>query len=244
MNIVETPPVTARRLDPRVRSPKLTIAVVIKNFFGPMELVFCELTNLGRGGVGIASPALDAKLGQRFDLQLYHGDEVFQARGIVTHRSMLDKPNQYGVAFIFAPAELDTLIDLFVAERGDDRVPQPVSIERTEKRKAGSRFASPDAQICVRPIDSSDAYLRCEVDNVSKGGMGFYCPTQFERSVPFRVSILISDSPDSPLITGVVHYASKKLDRHYYGLEYELVSMELVRSLENLDDSSWPTLEA
>lgn len=242
MNSVEEHPDPTRRVDARVRAPRLMIAVVFKSLFGPSELVFCDLTDLGHGGVGIASSALVVRLGQRFDLQLYHGDQVFHARGIVTRRSMLDKPYRYGIAFIFAPPELDTLIDLFVAEREDDRAKQPIAIQRTEKRKTGVRFATADAQIYVRPIDSSDAYLRCEVDNVSKGGMGFLCPTPIKRTVPFKISVLISDSPDSPLITGVVHYAGKKLDRHYYGLEYELISMELIRGLEGLDDSRWPTL--
>lgn len=243
MNTLETPPGTARRLAQRVSSPRLTIAVAIKNFFGPVGLVFCELTDLGRGGVGMTSPTLQAKLGQRFDLQLFHGDRVFHARGSVTHRSMLDKPHQYGIAFIFAPPELDTLIDLFVAERRANPMRHGMTMPHIEKRKAGGRFVTPDAQVYVRPTDSADAYLRCEVDNVSKGGMGFYCPTPIARTVPFKVFILISNSPDSALITGVVHYEGKKQDRHYYGLEYELVSMELVRSLESLDDSRWPALD-
>ena len=244
MNTAEPQAGTARRLAPRVRSPKLMIAVVIKNFFSPMDLVFCELTNLGRGGVGLASPALKAKLGQRLDPQLYHGGQTFHARGIVTHRAMFDKPYQYGIAFIFAPPELDTLIALFVSERKSTMVHHGMVIRRTEKRNTGSRFATPDAQISVRPTDCSDNYLRCDVDYVSKGGGGLYCPTQIERTVPFTVPFLISDSPDSASITGVVHYVGAKLDRHCYGLGYELVSTELVRSLEGLDDSRWPELDA
>ena len=47
----------------------------------------------------------------------------------------------------------------------------------------------------------------------------------------------ISDSPKAGVITGTVHYMGKRLDQYYYGMEFELVSPELVRLLDRLDMS-------
>lgn len=231
-------PATAltRRHDQRVVSPTVKIAVVKKALFGAREIAFCDLLDLSRGGVSMASQWLDAKLGQKLDMELYHEDQTFHTRGVVSHMTTPDPDVVYGVTFIFAPPELDRLIEAFLLERtaGPN---QPVSVSPAEKRLSGNRSTAPDAQIYVKRAGSSEPFVRCEVDNVSKGGLGFYCPSRIAAKAPFKVLVQISDSPTTGVITGTVHYMGHKLNQYYYGMEFELVSAELVHLLDRLDGS-------
>ena len=236
-------PGETKRQGRRVVSPELKVAVVKKSLFGAREIAFCDLLDLGRGGVCLASSWLNARLDQKLDLELYHAHQTFHARGIVTRVALPDPNAVYGVAFVYAPPELDRLIDVFLHARTPTLSIHVADSAPMEKRQAGKRLAAPDAQIYVKRTGSSDPFVRCEVDNVSQGGLGFYCAKRIATKAPFKIAVQISDSPEAGVITGTVHYMGKKLDQYYYGMEFELVSMELVRSLESLDNSGWPELE-
>lgn len=229
--------VDSKRHAQRIAAPRLKVSVVKKTLFGAREIAFCDLLDLSRGGVCLASPWLKAKLDQKLDMEFYHAHQTFHARGVVTRATALDPDAQYGVAFIFAPPELDRLIDLFLQERALTQGDQSVTWERAEKRQTGNRLAATDAQIYAKRIGSTDPFMRCEVDNISPGGLGFYCPSRLATKAPFRVSVQISDSPKAGVITGTVHYMGKRLDQYYYGMEFELVSPELVRLLNRLNMS-------
>ncbi len=230
-------PGDARRHDQRVDAPKLRVCVVKASLFGAREIAFCDLLDLSRGGLCLASPLLSARIGQKLNLELYHDHQTFHTRGVVTRATAPDPDVQYGVAFIFAPPELDRLIDLFLQERAPTQGDQTVNGEPAEKRQTGDRLATTDAQIYAKRIGSPEPFARCEVDNISTGGLGFYCPSRLATKAPFRVSVQISDSPKAGIITGTVHYMGKRLDQYYYGMEFELVSPELVRLLDRLDRS-------
>lgn len=237
-------PGETQRQGRRVVSPGLKVSVVKKALFGAREIAFCDLLDLGRGGLCLASPWLNARLDQKLDLELYHAYQTFHARGIVTRVTPPDPDALYGIAFIFAPPELDSLIEVFLHARSPTLTNHAADAAPMEKREAGKRLAPPDAQIYVKRTGSSDPFVRCEVDNVSQGGLGFYCANRIATKAPFKVAVQISDSPKAGVITGTVHYMGKKLDQYYYGMEFELVTTELVRLLDQLDQSDQPALPA
>lgn len=224
-----------QRHGPRVAPPALKIAVVRRNLMTPNEHEFCELLDVSRSGIGISSQWLDARIGQKLDLEFFHGRNIFAARGIITRVTAFEKFDQYGIAFIYAPPELDFLIDLFIREHPPAQGELPVTTGPLKMPQRASRHALIDAQIYAKKLSSSMPPTVCQVDNISQGGMGFYCPVQLDRQAPFTVSVQISEPPDAMLITGTVHYMSKKGDTFYYGMEYELVPMEFVRLLGKLE---------
>jgi hypothetical protein len=226
---------TIQRQGPRVVPPSLKIAVVRRNLIAPNEHEFCELLDVSHSGIGISSQWLDGKIGQKLDLEFFHDRKTFTARGIITRVTAFEKFDQYGVAFIYAPPDLDFLIDLFIREHPPAQGELPVTTEPLKKPQRASRHALLDAQIYVKKLASSAPATVCQVDNISQGGMGFYCPVQIDRQAPFTVSVQISEPPGAMLITGTVHYLSKKGDAYYYGMEYELVPMEFVRLLGKLE---------
>ncbi|MBK6999688.1 MAG: PilZ domain-containing protein [Rhodoferax sp.] len=225
-----------QRREPRAVSPALKLAVVSNRLIGANHYEFCELIDVSQSGACIASRWLDAKLGQKLNLEFYRGLDKFASRGIVTRISAHPNADHYGIVFIYAPHELDGLIESFVREQILNDAQRSITTENHLKRKMGKRVALQNAQICVKKSDSSLPFLLCQVDNISKGGMGFYCSDKLSTTAPFPVSIQISAHPDAAVITGVVHHMSKKFDAYYYGLEFELVSMEFVRLLEQLED--------
>lgn len=237
-------PGETKRQGRRVVSPGLKVSVVKKTLFGAREIAFCDLVDLGRGGVCLASPWLNARLDQKLDLELYHAHQTFHARGIVTRVTPPYRDALYGVAFIFAPPELDSLIEVFLHARAPALTNHAADAAALEKRQAGKRLVAPDAQIYVKRTGSSDPFVRCEVDNVSQGGLGFFCANRIATKAPFKVAVQISDSPKAGVITGTVHYMGRKADQYYYGMEFELVSTELVRLLDRLDQSDQPALPA
>jgi hypothetical protein len=237
-------PGETKRLGRRVVSPGLKVSVVKKTLFGAREIAFVDLLDLGRGGICLASSWLKARLDQKLDLELYHAHQTLRARGIVTRVTPPDPHALYGVAFIFAPPELDRLIEVFLQARAPAFTDHAATAAPREKRQAGKRLAASDAQIYVKRTGSADPFVRCEVDNVSHGGLGFYCATRLATKAPFKVAVQISDSPKAGVITGTVHYMAKQSSQYYYGLEFELVSTELVRLLDRLDQSDQQAIPA
>ncbi|MDP2367679.1 PilZ domain-containing protein [Rhodoferax sp.] len=242
----ETSPAAApsKRHAQRVAAPRLQVSVVKKTLFGAREIAFCDLLDLSRGGVCLASPWLVAKLDQKVDMEFYHAHQTFHARGGVIRVASPDPDPLYGITFIFAPPELDRLIDLFLLERPTTQVNESVNGAPAEKRQSGNRLATADAQIHVKRTGSSGPFVHCEVDNISPGGLGFYCPSRLATKAPFGVSVQISDSAKAGVITGTVHYMGKRLDQYYYGMEFELVSPELARLLDRLDLSDQQSVAA
>ena len=157
------------------------------------------------------------------------------SRGVVTRITAHQNFDHFGIAFIYAPRELDLLITSFIQAQSEERAAGPANNEIGKKRLMGNRVTLADAQIYVKKSDSSSPFLLCQVDNISKGGMGFYCSSKLHRMAPFPISIQISAHSDTAVITGIVHHMSKKKDAYYYGMEFELVSMELVQLLGTLD---------
>ena len=223
------------RHEPRVLSPALKIAVVRKKLLAPNQYEFCDLIDFSYSGLCLASQWLEAKLGQKLDLEFYHGFNKFSSRGVVTRITAHQNFDHFGIAFIYAPRELDLLITSFIQTQSQDQAARPAVSEIGKKRLMGNRVTLPDAQIYVKKSDSASPFLLCQVDNVSKGGMGFYCSSKLHRIAPFPISVQISAHPDIAVITGIVHHMSKKRDSYYYGMEFELVSMELVQLLGTLD---------
>ena len=219
MTTIELDANTARRSGPRVLPPRLRISVVHKKLIGADEHVFCELVDLGHGGIAIASPWLDAKVDEKLNFQIFDCGRRFSSRGIVTRISLQDNLKQFGISFIYAPPELDQLIAIFVKEGSPGNVARPTETTGTEKRQTGSRIATQDAQIYVKRVGSTEPFILCQVDNISQGGMGFYCPTKIAMKAPFDVSVQISSSPKNTVITGRVHYMGKKSNNYYYGME-------------------------
>lgn len=234
MTTTELDAPTARRNGPRVSPPKLRISVVHKNLIGPDEHVFCELVDLSHSGIAIESQWLDAKVGEKLNLQIFDGARRYSSRGVITRVALPDNLKQFGIAFIYAPPELDRLIDIFVKDGTHGDTAGPSATTGTEKRQTGSRIATQDAQIYVKKTGSTEPYILCQVDNISQGGMGFYCPTKIDRKAPFDVSVQVSSSPKNTVITGRVHYMGMKSDGYYYGMEFELVSIEFARLLGQL----------
>lgn len=226
---------TIPRQGPRVVPPALKIAVLRRKLIAPNEHEFCDLLDVSQNGIGISSQWLDAKVGQKLDLQFFHDRKTFTARGIITRVTARDKFDQYGIAFIYAPPDLDFLIDLFIRAHPPAQGELPVTTEPLTKLQRANRLALFDAQIYVKKQASSAPMTVCQVDNISQGGMGFYCPAQLAKQAPFTVSVQISDSPEAMLITGTVHFMSKKRDTYFYGMEYEMVPMEFVRLLGKLE---------
>ena len=229
---------TAKRRQPGAVASKFKVAVVRKKLIRPHGYEFCELIDISHGGIGIASQWLDAKVGQKLYLELHYGRKKYSARGIVTRIATQDKIEHYGVAFIYAPPELDLLIKLFVEEHPAAPPTPTAHLENKKKRPRGTRIAIQDAQVYAKKSAATDPFFLCQVDNISKNGMGFYCPSKIDKTVPFPISLRISMPPDATEITGTVHHVSKKSDTYYYGMEFELVSMEFVRLLDTLEEIS------
>lgn len=222
----------ARRHDQRVAAPKLRVCIVKAALFGAREIALCDLLDLSRGGLCVASQGFSARIGQKLDLELYHGDLKFNTRGVVMRSTHADPGAVYGIAFIFAPPELDRLIEAFLADRSQVPIDPSIECAGAEKRQSGNRLATPDAQVYVKRIGSSSPFERCEVDNISQGGLGFYCAKRIASKAPFKVAVQISDSPKAGVISGTVHYMSRTQDQYYYGMEFELISTELARMLD------------
>ena len=90
---LETSPATvdSKRHAQRIAAPRLKVSVVKKTLFGAREIAFCDLLDLSRGGVCLASPWLKAKLDQKLDMEFYHAHQTFHARGVVTRRPRMTR---------------------------------------------------------------------------------------------------------------------------------------------------------
>jgi len=226
---------SSKRLEESAVSQTFKIAVVRKNLVGPKEYEFCELVDISHGGIGIASQWLSAKMGQKLHLELHHGRKKYAARGIVTRITTHGKFDHYGIAFIYAPPELDGLIQFFIQDNPLARANRSNDDADAQKRYGGTRVAIPDAQVYAKTYEGEDAFLLCQVDNISKSGMGFYCESKLYKAVPFPISVRISLSPEALEITGTVHHVSKKSATYYYGMEYDRVPKEYFHLLKALD---------
>jgi hypothetical protein len=231
-------PRTSQRGDLNHESSNLRIAVVNKKLLGASEYELCTLTDISHGGLGMASKWLDAKMGQKLHLELQHGHKKYTARGIVARITTRESVDHFGIAFIYAPPELDQLIALFLQEQTLAGTTAPAPSQEGNKRHGARRIAVQDTQVYARKTDSTDPFLLCQVDNISKGGMGFYCASKIDRVVPFPISMRISLPPDATEIVGTVHYVSKKHDGYYYGMEYDQVSKEFFQLLDKLEELS------
>jgi hypothetical protein len=167
---------TIPRQGPRVVPPALKIAVLRRKLIAPNEHEFCELLDVSQNGIGISSQWLNAKVGQKLDLQFFHDRKTFTARGIITRVTARDKFDQYGIAFIYAPPDLDFLIDLFIRAHPPAQGELPVTTEPLTKLQRANRLALFDAQIYVKKQASSAPMTVCQVDNISQGGHGFLLP--------------------------------------------------------------------
>jgi len=220
----------------RVPSPKLEAVVVYKNKLWKKEYESCDLLDISHGGVGIECKLLVAEVGQKVDLDIYYQTESFHIRGFITHKSVHRQTNRYGIAFIRAPIELDRLIDFFLADYVQKNVSPPVPAEEIPKQHRENRLALKDTQIYARKNGSQNPFVLCQVENISKGGIGFFSQYGIDREAPFDVAIQISDSSNNMLIVGKVCYMSRKPDGYYYGAQYKLVPMEFVRILQTLEE--------
>ncbi|MDP2679956.1 MAG: PilZ domain-containing protein [Rhodoferax sp.] len=221
--------------EPRIHTSKLKVAVVHKRWIGKTEREFCDLLNISHGGIGLSSPWLNARPGQKLCMELYYHQEVFTTRGIVTNVNSREKSDLYGVAFTFAPPELDRLIDIFKREHLEASAAHNTPNADPIKRHFGKRIATQNLQVQVKKLDSSAPYVLCEVDNINKGGMGFYAPELIHPNTPFDVSIQISKQPDPTIISGKVHYMQQKLGGYYYGVEFKMISLELSCLLDEIE---------
>lgn len=220
--------------EPRIFSTKLKVAVVRKHVLGGNEYEYCDLIDISHGGIGIRSPWLDGKIGQKLCLELYYEHDVFATRGVVTSVLSHPKDDQYGIAFIFAPAELDRLIEIFKRDHSSANPAQPPPQATIQHRFFSNRVTTLDIQVLIKLKDSSAPFTLCQVDNISKGGVGVYAPVSIHTSIPFEVSIQISNTPIPTVITGKVHYMSGKPKGLYYGIEFEMITLELASLLDQL----------
>lgn len=228
------------RHDARVFTPKLKVAVVRKHFVGQPEYENCDLINISHGGLGFASPWLNAKVDQKLLLEIYFGPDVFATRGIVTYVNLNENHDLYGAAFLYAPPELDRLIDSIKRDLSENgHIENPVGAA-LKKRHFGKRLSTRDLQVQVKKLDSSGPFIQCEVDNINKGGMGFYAIESIDASLPFDISIQISKPPQPTVISGKVHYMCKKPGGYYYGVEFKMITLELALLLDRLDDLLQP----
>jgi hypothetical protein len=214
--------------------PTFKIAVVRKKLVSANEHEFCDLLDIGHGGIGIASQWLTAKIGQKLHLELHHGRKKYAARGLVTRVSTHGKFEHYGIAFIYAPPELDLLIKLFGQEPSPPAAATVFKPKEVQQRYGGTRVAIPDAQVYAKTATGEDSYLLCQVDNISHSGMGFYADSKLDKAVPFAISVRISMAPDAMEITGTVHHVRKKANAYYYGMEYEQLPKEFFQLLKTL----------
>jgi len=113
-----------QRLEPRIPSPGLTLAIVHRKFIWLKDYEYCDLLDINHGGLRLAASWLQAGAGQKLNLELYFEREIFPTRGVVTHASVEGKRHHYGVAFIYAPNELDRLVDIFLREHIASNVAQ------------------------------------------------------------------------------------------------------------------------
>ncbi len=215
---------------------KLKIAVVRKKLLNPSSPEYCDLLNISQGGIGITSQWLDAKIGQKFDLELHYGHKKYVARGLVVRISTQGEFDYYGIAFIYAPPELDLLIQLFVHPQPTVPMMAPSNLESEKEHRWDKRMRIDlqDAQVYVKKSEGVGPFLLCQVDNISKSGIGFYCDRKLDKAVPFAITVRLSMPPEAIEISGTVHYISKKLNTYYYGMEYEPVSKKLLQLLSKL----------
>lgn len=229
---------TSQRGELTAAPSNFRIAVVSKKLLGASEYEFCKLTDISHGGLGMASKWLNAKLGQKLHLELHYGYKKYAARGIVSRITSKPSVDHFGIAFIYAPPELDTLINLFVQENAADATAASTTEQGHDKRHWARHMGVQDTQVYARKNDSADPFVLCQVDNISKGGMGFYCDSRIDKKVPFPISMRISMPPDATEIVGTVHYVSKKHGSYYYGMEYDQISKEFFQLLEKLEELS------
>ncbi len=224
----------SKRVAKAAVSPTFKIAVVRKKLMGASEYEFCELLDIGHGGIGIASQWLTAHMGQKLHLELHHGHKKYTARGLVTHITTHATGDHYGIAFIYAPPELDLLIKLFAQEKPAPTAPATFIPKGVQQRHGGTRVAIPDAQVYAKASQGEGDYLLCQVDNISQSGMGFFADTKLDKAVPFAISVRITMAPDALEITGTVHHVSKKANAYYHGMEYEQLPKEFFQLLKTL----------
>lgn len=225
----------SKRLEKAAVSDTFKIAVVRKKLVSANEHEFCDLLDISQGGMGIASQWLTAKIGQKLHLELHHGRKKYAARGLVTRVTTHGKFEHYGITFIYAPPELDVLIKLFSQEIAPPTAPAAFTPKAVQQRYGGTRVVIPDAQVYAKTAQGEDAYLLCQVDNISQSGMGFYADSKLDKAVPFSISVRISMAPDALEITGTVHHVSKKANAYYYGMEYEQLPKEFFQLLKALN---------
>lgn len=222
--------------EPRIFSTKLKVAVVRKHVLGGNEYEYCDLTDISHGGIGLRSPWLNGKVGQKLILELYYEHDVFATRGVITSVLPLLKDDQYGIAFIYAPAELDRLIEIFKNDHASTKPTQSDSKVTVDHRFFNNRVSTLDVQVLIKFKDSCAPFTLCQVDNISKGGIGVYAPVNIHSRIPFEVSIQISNTPKPTVITGKVHHMSEKIKGFYYGIEFETITLELASLLDQLNN--------
>lgn len=234
MTPIQTESASSRRVSLRVPAP-LRIAIVRNKIFRLRELDFCDLLDISKGGISLSSSWLESEEGEKFNLRLFHGRNTYTTRGVVVRAVTRDKIYQYGLAFIYAPPDLERLIEIF---QTDNAIKPEESVEegpKSEYRRQGPRIDNLEAEIYVKETESTERFVLCHVDNISRGGIGFYCNSKIGASAPFDVLVKISNTSKNPIVTGKVLYRGKRANRYYYGMEYQLVSEELIQLIEKLE---------
>lgn len=219
------------RSQPRACIPGFKVAIARTPFLLPKTKEYCELVDVSWGGICIESDWLKASVGQKLNLELYYDETVFPVRGFVARRTARDKSRQYGITFIYAPHQLERLIEIFMAKNPQYASDHPAGVDNVQTRQ--KRIPFRDAQVYVK-ANGEETFVVCEVDNISQGGMGFVSPVKFDLQTPFGVSVQISESPDVVVVSGEVRCMGKKADKYYYGMEYDQVPEKYIRLLENL----------
>lgn len=100
------------RQSDRVFSPKLEAAVVRKKMFWQREYFPCQLIDISHGGVCFACKKDIGRIGNKIEMDICHGKEMFHVRGFIAYKS----DSKYGLSFIYAPAQLDRLINIFLGD--------------------------------------------------------------------------------------------------------------------------------
>jgi hypothetical protein len=173
-------------------------------------------------------------VGKRLDIDLRYDDVHFPCRGFVARASQHEKSRQYGISFIYAPAQLEHFIDVFMRMRPplvSEVLPRFKAIRTRQKDR---RIPFKDAEVQVK-VEGEPVFVVCQVDNISKGGMGFYSPVRLSGDIPCNVAVQISESSEIQAITGKIRYAAPGGNRYYYGMEYECMPQRYLNLLSSLE---------
>ena len=218
---------------PRAATPRLGVVIAYRETLLRKAYKDCELLDISRSGIGIVCKWHVADIGEKVELNVKHGVEIFPVRGYIANKMLHPTGYKYGVTFIKAPTRLDHLIDLFLAEYVErNALPDTSNVEAAWSLRE-TRFGMQDAHIHVRRLDIHAPFTVCQVGDISRSGVGFFGPQALGTEVPFDVLIEISDNVT---VAASICYMRRRPGGYYYGARYTKIPLEFVEFLETLDD--------